>query len=89
LLDDVFLQQAVRHPQGAGFGIEAALIAVITVVAVEIADSPRRFDKDLKFPGRLSHHSSHPSRAGLSIPGLKPILKRGKGNWGDPSVTGF
>jgi len=53
VLDDVVFQQGYGHTEGAGIGIEAALVAVVAVLAIEIADGAGRLDEDLGTPGML------------------------------------
>ena len=55
VLDDVLFQQAVRHPRRAALRVQAAFVPVVAVLAIEIANRPGRFGKDLKIPARLSH----------------------------------
>jgi hypothetical protein len=71
VLDDVLFQQAFRHTEDRGIRIEGAFVPVIAVLAIEIADGPGRFDKNLKIPGCLSHRFS------LPISRLNSILERG------------
>jgi hypothetical protein len=58
VLDYVLFQQAVWHSEHAGIGIEAPLVPVVAVLAIEITDSPGWLDENLELPGNLPHYSS-------------------------------
>ena len=70
VLDDVLLQQAFRHAECAGLRIEAALVEVVAVAAIEIAGGSGRFGEDLKLARRpvppLLLPAPRPRRAGPS-----------------------
>ena len=55
VLNDVLFEQAFRHPQRARLGIETALVEVVTVTAVEIADGSGGLGEDLKLAAEASH----------------------------------
>jgi hypothetical protein len=57
-LDDVVFQQAFRHAEGAGIGVEAALVDVLAVLAGEIADGPGRLCEDLELACGSVQYSS-------------------------------
>jgi len=61
VLRDILLQKVLSHLGRAGTWIEIALVAVIAVPAIEVAQSARRFDKDLKTTDIFAH-SSIPNR---------------------------
>ena len=53
MLDDVALQEALVHTQRPAFGIELALLKVVAVAAIQVADRAERLDENLKFSGSL------------------------------------
>jgi hypothetical protein len=55
VLDDIFLQQVVRHAEGFAVGIQPLLVEVVTVLAVQVADGTGRLHKDLE----LTRDSGH------------------------------
>ena len=50
VLDDVLLQERLCHAKRTGAGIEAALVLVITILAVEVTAGPGWLGKDLELP---------------------------------------
>src|SRR5204862_217779 len=58
MLHAILFQQAYRHLEWACRWVEDALVFVVSVVAIKIAQCSRRFDKNLKIPGGLAHHPS-------------------------------
>ena len=51
VLDNIFLQQIVGHTERLALGIEEFFLQVVTVVAVQVADSADRFRHHLKLAG--------------------------------------
>jgi hypothetical protein len=67
VLDDVLLQQVVRHAEGFTLGIQALLVEVITVLAVQVADRTSRLHKNLELT-RDSGHAFTFTSGGKSWP---------------------
>ena len=57
VLDNVLLQDVVRHAKRLALWIEVFLLQVVTIVTVQVADGTNRFGKNLKFAGRFDHCS--------------------------------
>jgi hypothetical protein len=55
VLNDILLQDVIRHSKRLALGIEVFLIQVITIVTVEVADGTSRFGKNLKLTGSFGH----------------------------------
>ncbi len=57
VLNNVFLQDVVGHAKRLALWIEVFLLQVVTIVAVQVADGPNRFGKNLKFAGSFGHYA--------------------------------
>jgi hypothetical protein len=55
MLDNVFLQDGVRHAKQLVFWIEILFLQVVTIVTVQVADRANGLGKNLKFAGRFDH----------------------------------
>jgi hypothetical protein len=60
VLNNVLLQDVVGHPKRLGLWKEVFFPQVVAIVAVQVANGPSRFGKNLKFAGS-SDHSSIPN----------------------------
>ena len=55
VLDDVALEQIIRHAVGLGCRVEILLAQVVAIPAIQIANCPNRFRHYLEFAGGNSH----------------------------------
>jgi hypothetical protein len=55
MLDNVFLQDGVRHAKQLVFWIEILFLQVVTIVTVQVADRANGLGKNLKFAGSFDH----------------------------------
>ena len=58
VLDDIVFEKRVGHAKRFSSGMEGLLINIITILAVEIAESAYGFGENLKFTGSFDHFRS-------------------------------
>jgi hypothetical protein len=55
VLNNVLLQDIFGHAENLTLGVEVFLLQVITILAVQVANGPKRFGKNLKFTRSFGH----------------------------------
>ena len=57
MLDNVLLQDVVRHARRLALWIEVFFLQIVAIVTVQVANGANWFGKHLKFTGSLDHCS--------------------------------